>query len=84
MDEPFKYYNLHFQEIICKIGILFFFFYSSIDICKQISFMFEEDEENAQRQTRMYALEAISAIIFHIWRFVYSPPLQRLRRDFET
>ena len=26
---------------------------------------FEEDEENAQRQTRMYALEAISAIIFH-------------------
>jgi hypothetical protein len=27
---------------------------------------FEEDEENAQRQTRMYALEAISAIIFHI------------------
>ena len=46
--------------------------------------MFEEEEENAQRQTRMYALEAISAIIFHIWRFVYSPPLQRLRRDFES
>ena len=36
-------------------------------MCKQISFMFEEEEEeNAQRQTRMYALEAISAIIFHI------------------
>ena len=32
----------------------------------------------------MYALEAISAIIFHIWRFVYSPPLQRLRKGFES
>ena len=63
----------------------FLFFYSSIDMCKQISFMFEEEEEeNAQRQTRMYALEAISAIIFHIWRFVYSPPLQCLRKDFES
>ena len=48
------------------VKLVFFFFYSSIDICKQISFMFEEEEENAQRQTRMYALEAISAIIFHI------------------
>ena len=63
MDEPLVIIYIS-KKIICKI--VFFFFYSFVDICKQISFMFEEEEENAQRQTRMYALEAISAIIFHI------------------